>query len=308
LAGLNFISRSLYETKFFLRLYIERKTASKYSELIIQGTIIFIRIYPAETDSTITLEWAEYLPTLNPQCLPESALVLLHEGLGCVAMWRQFPQLLADHTGHRVIAYSRQSYGASSNLTYSRDVDFFKIEATEVLPAFLKALGVTNPILIGHSDGATIALLGAAYLPNIRATVVMAPHLFVEDISIQSISATKTAFSDNASGLREKLSQFHTDVDGAFYGWADIWLRTEFRNWTITEEIALIKTPLLAIQGHQDQYGTMRQIDELQRLALQAQLLKIENCRHSPHFDQPEQVLQAIKAFVTALEVSIVAK
>jgi pimeloyl-ACP methyl ester carboxylesterase len=287
---------------------VRGKIESKYGKLIIQGTTIFTRIYPDQTEIPVTIEWQEYFPTQSLSISAHSPLVLLHEGLGCVAMWRQFPQLLADQTGHQVVAYSRQSYGDSSKRHSARELDFFNIEATQVLPSFLKALSLRNPILIGHSDGATIALLAATYLPNVRATVAMAPHLFVEEISIQAIRATTTTFADVDSGLRDRLSKFHADVDGAFYGWSDIWLKPEFRNWEMTQEMALIKTPLLAIQGHQDQYGSMRQIDELQRVAPHTQLLKLDQCRHSPHLDQPEAVLQAIKAFVTALDVSTDAK
>jgi pimeloyl-ACP methyl ester carboxylesterase len=214
-------------------------------------------------------------------------------------MWRDFPQLLADHSGWRVVAYSREGYGASSPYQGSRAVEFLALEATRVLPAFLKALSISNPVLVGHSDGATIALLGAAYLTNIRAVVAMAPHLFVEDISVAAITRTKANYIDSDTGLREKLSKFHVDVDAAFFGWADIWLTPAFRQWNVAQAMVLIKTPLLAIQGEEDQYGTMLQLDELQRFAPQTQLLK---------FDQSEQVLQAINAFLTALPASTVAK
>jgi pimeloyl-ACP methyl ester carboxylesterase len=173
-------------------------------------------------------------------------------------------------------------------------------EAIRVLPALFTALNIDNPILIGHSDGGSIALLAATQL-KLAAAIVIAPHLFVEDISVAAISQTLATYNDATTQLRTKLAKFHADVDGAFYGWANIWLKPAFLHWNIEADIATITCPLLAIQGEQDQYGTMKQIDQLKIHAPHAQLLKLENCRHSPQFDQPEQVLTAIVRFLKSV-------
>lgn len=254
------------------------------------------------------LEYAWFYPPMGEQT--QTPLVLLHEGLGCVAMWKDFPQALSDATGCAVVAYSRQGYGASIGLKNSdaREIDFMHREAEQVLPEFLTELNIENPILVGHSDGASIALLAAAQARTIAAVVVMAPHLFVEAIAISAIAATHRVYGDPASGLKTRLAKFHQEVDRAFYGWADIWLKPAFAHWNIEEAIKAITCPVLAIQGEQDQYGTMNQIDQLKVLVPQTQLLKIPQCRHSPQFDQPLSVVQAISAFVTALRQSTEAK
>jgi pimeloyl-ACP methyl ester carboxylesterase len=244
----------------------------------------------------IELEYEYFHPSgVSPS---SRTIVLLHEGLGCVQMWKDFPQLLSDATNLRVLSYSRQGYGGSTPITGPRDVDFMRDEAVRVLPALLAALDIRNPILVGHSDGASIALLAAATQLPLAGVVVMAPHLFVEDISVSAISQTLAAFKDETTQMRSKLAKFHADVDGAFYGWADVWLKPEFLNWNIETDMRNITCPLLAIQGEQDQYGTMKQLDQLKIHAPHAQLLKLANCRHSPHFDQPEQVLNAIARFI----------
>jgi pimeloyl-ACP methyl ester carboxylesterase len=255
--------------------------------------------------------WLEYIwfyPAAVEQT--QTPIVLLHEGLGCVAMWKDFPQALSDVTGCAVVAYSRQGYGASVGLKKMevRKVDFMHQEAAQVLPELLAELNIVRPILVGHSDGASIALLAAAQAQSIAAAVVMAPHLFVEEIAISAISATRAAYADPTSGLRTRLAKFHQEVDRAFYGWTDIWLNPAFATWNIEEAMKAISCPVLAIQGEQDQYGTMYQIDQLKVLVPQTQRLKLPQCRHSPHFDQPQAVLQAISDFVTALRQSTDAK
>jgi pimeloyl-ACP methyl ester carboxylesterase len=244
----------------------------------------------------IELEYAYFYPSGVPTST--RTIVLLHEGLGCVQMWKDFPQQLSNLTNLRVLAYSRQGYGGSTPITGPRDIEFMRDDAVRVLPALLAALNIINPILIGHSDGASIALLAAAHQINLAGVIVMAPHLFVEDISIAAISQTLATYNDENTQMRTKLAKFHADVDGAFYGWANVWLNPEFLNWNIEADTTTITCPLLAIQGEQDQYGTMRQIDQLKIHAPHAQLLKLANCRHSPQFDQPEQVLSAIAGFI----------
>jgi pimeloyl-ACP methyl ester carboxylesterase len=186
-------------------------------------------------------------------------------------------------------------------ITGPRDIDFMRNEAVHVLPALLAALDIEHPILVGHSDGASIALLTAATQLPIASVVVMAPHLFVEDISVSAISQTLAAFKDESTQMRSKLAKFHNDVDGAFYGWADVWLKPEFLHWNIETDTATISCPLLAIQGEQDQYGTWKQIEQLKINAPQAQLVKLANCRHSPQFDQPMPVLAAIANFLKSV-------
>jgi pimeloyl-ACP methyl ester carboxylesterase len=246
----------------------------------------------------IKLEYAYFLP-INPASRSQT-IVLLHEGLGCVQMWKDFPQQLSNATNLRVLAYSRQGYGGSTPITGPRDIDFMRDEAVRVLPALLTALDINNPILIGHSDGGSIALLAATQL-KLAAAIVMAPHLFVEDISVAAISQTLATYNDATTQMRTKLEKFHADVDGAFYGWANICLNPEFLKWNIEAHTAAITCPLLAIQGEQDQYGTMKQIDQLKIHVPHAQLLKLANCRHSPQFDQPQAVLTAITQFLESV-------
>jgi len=223
-------------------------------------------------------------------------LVLLHEGLGSIAMWRDFPHHLAHATASRVVAYSRRGYGNSAPLTGARGVRYMHDEADVVLPDLLDALGIARPILVGHSDGASIALIHAAGPRGVAAVVAMAPHVMVEDVSVASIAAAREAYRTTA--LREKLARYHADVDGAFRGWNDIWLHPDFRAWNIEACLPRIACPILAIQGEDDEYGTMAQLDRIARGARDVELVKLGDCRHSPHRDQPDAVLDAIARFV----------
>jgi len=226
-------------------------------------------------------------------------LVLLHEGLGSVAMWRDFPARLATATGCRTLVYSRYGYGQSDAFAESFRPDFMHREAREVLPELLAALDIENPVLVGHSDGASIALLHAGDSRNrVAGLVVMAPHCFVEDISIRSIEAAKLAFE--TTDLPAKLAKYHRDVRRTFYGWNDIWLDPDFRSWNIEGCLAEIRCPILAIQGVDDEYGTMAQIEVIASKAIVTtgvELLKLADCRHSPHRDQPVAVINAIARF-----------
>ena len=170
------------------------------------------------------------------------------------------------------------------------------LEALQVLPALLAQLNIPCPVLIGHSDGGTIALLHAAH-HAVRACIVLAPHVRVEDVSVRAIEAAREAFEHGP--LRARLAPFHADVDGAFWQWNDIWLSPDFRHYDIRQEIASIRVPLLAIQGEDDPYGTMAQIDDIAAAVPQTQLLKLAPCGHSPHRDQPEAVAQAIENFLS---------
>jgi pimeloyl-ACP methyl ester carboxylesterase len=227
----------------------------------------------------------------------QPSIVMLHEGLGSVAMWRDFPQKVATTTGLEVVAYSRVGYGKSDPITTQRNVRYMHEEALVTLPALLEALGLERPILLGHSDGGSIALIfaGGARRP-LRGVIAMAPHVMVEEISVASIAQAKAAYQ--STDLRQRLARYHDDVESAFWGWNDIWLHPEFRHWNIEEYLPRIQCPVLAVQGEGDEYGTMEQIDRIRQQVAGAELVKLADCRHSPHRDQPEAVLAAIGPFV----------
>ncbi len=235
--------------------------------------------------------------------LDRPLVIFLHEGLGSVAMWKDFPLQLCEAASCRGLVYSRPGYGKSTPRD-SHDIwqpDFMHRQAFEVLPALLKVLGIdtaTNPpLLYGHSDGGSITLLFAARYPNnTMATIVAAPHIFVEDISVSSIEETKIAYQ--TSSLRSKLARYHDDVDSAFWGWNDIWLNPAFRHWNLTQAIKTISCPLMAIQGLDDEYGTLEQIRSIKRILPKTTLLEIPNCGHSPHRDQPEALIDACVSFI----------
>lgn len=252
----------------------------------------------------LTLDWAgrkvaiDYRWTDNA-ATGDAVMVFLHEGLGSVSMWRDFPDRLCARLGLRGLVYSRPAYGQSTPRPAGERwaPDFLQRQASEVLPVLLAALGIARPWLFGHSDGGSIALLYAALHPQaLRGAVVVAPHLFVEDISIASIAAAREAYLHG--GLRERLARHHQDVDSAFFGWNDVWLSNAFRDWNITQEIGRIRCPLLAVQGEDDEYGTMRQITEIRELLPSTELLALPHCGHSPHRDQPEALIDAVQDFM----------
>lgn len=224
-------------------------------------------------------------------------LVLLHEGLGSVALWRDFPQRLADATGSEAIVYSRYGYGQSAPLQEARAPRFMHHEALQVLPALCGQLQIKNPILFGHSDGGSIALIaaGSGLLP-VAGVIVLAPHVFVEEFSLTSIRQARENYL--TTDLKQKLARYHDDPDSAFWGWNDIWLHPDFRAWNIEEYLPRIACPVLAIQGEDDEYGTMEQIERIAAQAPNVELLKLAQCKHSPHRDQPEAVIQATTRFV----------
>lgn len=226
------------------------------------------------------------------------SVVMLHEGLGSVAMWRDFPARLAAVTGAEVIAYSRRGYGASSPRPASYGVDYMHAEARETLPRLFEFWGLDAPVLLGHSDGASVALIHAAEPDTpVRAVAVMAPHIMVEPISIQSIEFAREQF--HATDLKQKLGRYHDDPEQAFMGWNDIWLDPTFRDWDIRPLLSEIRCPVLAIQGEDDAYGTMAQIDGIAAAAGgPVRLLKLAGCGHSPQRDKPEETLAAIRAFL----------
>ncbi|HEV8233741.1 MAG TPA: alpha/beta hydrolase [Gemmatimonadaceae bacterium] len=224
-------------------------------------------------------------------------LVLLHEGLGSVAMWRDFPGRLAHATGCNALVYSRYGYGNSDPLTTPRPVRYMHDEALIALPELLDSLAIERPILVGHSDGGSIALIHAgSRIRPVAAVVTLAAHVLVEDISVASIAAAKMAFE--TTDLRAKLARYHADVDSAFWGWNRIWLDPEFRAWNIEACLPGIACPVLAIQGEDDEYGTMEQMRRIGAQVRDVELVELEDCRHSPHKDQPEAVLDVITRFV----------
>lgn len=225
------------------------------------------------------------------------ALVFLHEGLGSVAMWRGFPARVAEVTGCPAVVYSRYGYGGSDLLEAPFGVEYMRREAEESLPDLLATLGIAQPILIGHSDGASIALIYAGQHADVQGLVALAPHVFVEDISVRSIEEAKVAFE--TTDMQKKLARYHTDARKTFYAWNDIWLHPDFRRWNIESYLPRIRCPVMAIQGVNDEYGTMAQVEAIAaQVAGPCELVKFDACGHSPHRDQHDATLAAIVRFV----------
>lgn len=227
-------------------------------------------------------------------------LIFLHEGLGSVSLWRDFPARLASATGCGALVYSRAGYGASSPCSLPRPLSYMHDEAREVLPALLAATGIRRHLLIGHSDGASIALIhaGACPEPGLAGVICEAPHVFTEDVSVASIRQADEAY--RTTDLRTRLARHHGDnVDLAFRGWADAWLDPAFLHWNIEEFPPAIDVPMLLIQGRDDEYGTLAQIDAIEQGAgADCNRLVLRDCGHSPHRDQPERTFDAMAAFV----------
>ena len=224
----------------------------------------------------------------------------MHEGLGSVSHWKDFPARVAEATGCRVTVYSRYGAGKSDVLREPRGVRYMHDEALLVLPELLANLQIENPILVGHSDGASIALIYAGAHDRLRGLVVLAPHVFVEDLSVASIAEAKVAFE--TTNLAEKLARHHRDAARTFWGWNDIWLDPEFRKWNIEEYLPRITCPTLVIQGLDDQYGTMAQVEAIRRQGGgMVEVLALAECKHSPQRDQAEATLAAIGKFVTEI-------
>jgi pimeloyl-ACP methyl ester carboxylesterase len=253
----------------------------------------FARVLAGTREYSLEYRW------IAPARSDAPLLVFLHEGLGSVALWRDWPQQVCDTGRFRGLVYSRPGYGQST--PRARDekwpVDFMHTQAREVLPAFLRAVGVdstaTPPWLIGHSDGGSIALIHAAGFPEcVEGLVVLAPHVFVEDLSISSIERARETYL--TTDWKVKLARYHRDTDSAFWGWNDIWLDPAFRSWNIEGVLPHISQPVLAIQGEDDEYGTMAQVNSIAKRAPAAQVLALPACGHSPHRDQPQLTARAI--------------
>jgi pimeloyl-ACP methyl ester carboxylesterase len=256
----------------------------------------------------VDIDWAGRRVRIEHQWLAReregsSLIVFLHEGLGSLAMWKDFPQRLCDAAACRGLVYSRPGYGRSTprGAKEAWGLDFMHRQAHEVLPALLRALRIDAvakpPWLFGHSDGGSIALLHAARFPSrVAGAIVVAPHILVEDLSVRSIDEARQAYLD--TDLRERLARYHDDPDSAFWGWNRIWLHPPFREWSIEAEIESIACPLLAVQGADDEYGTLEQIRGIARRLPQAQLLELADCGHSPQRDQPERLIAASADFI----------
>jgi pimeloyl-ACP methyl ester carboxylesterase len=255
--------------------------------------------------SVIEISWRKRIIQIEYEWVGVTAidapiLVFLHEGLGSVAMWRDFPQQVATRLGMRGLVYSRPAYGASTPKDRKEvwELDFLHQQANEVFPSLLSALNINKPVyVLGHSDGGSIALLIGALQPNlVESLILMSPHIYVEDMTIKNIYQAKIEYEQGE--LKPKLAKFHQDVDSAFYAWNDVWLKPEFISWNIEKELALIECPILAMQGQQDPYGTMFQIKDIAKYVKRTELVEIPNCGHSPHRDSPIIVIDTIDNFI----------
>jgi pimeloyl-ACP methyl ester carboxylesterase len=227
-------------------------------------------------------------------------IVMLHEGLGSVSMWKDFPERLARATRCGVVAYSRHGHGKSERLGEKRLVEFMHREGTVVLPGLLARLEIERPILLGHSDGASICIIYAAASPaSPRGLILEAPHVFVEELTLNSIAKIRTVY--RTTDLPERLGRYHDHVEEAFWGWNDIWLDPKFRAWNIEDCLDSIRCPVLVIQGEDDEYGTLAQVRAIRRRLANTQTLVLPNCGHSPHRDQPTPTLETIAQFVRQL-------
>ncbi len=232
---------------------------------------------------------------------PDAAptLVLLHEGLGCVGLGNDFPNKLQQVTGCGVFVYSRAGYGQSSPVTLPRPLSYMHDEARDTLPALLDAIGFRRGLLIGHSDGASIVTIYAGTHQDHRVggLVLVAPHFFTEDPGIRSIEEARDAYE--TGDLRQRLARWHADVDNAFKGWNGAWLDADFRKWDITEQLAYIRVPMLIVQGEDDQYGTVKQIEVAQHECYcPVEVTLLPGARHSPQRDKPAETLEAVSQFV----------
>ncbi len=231
---------------------------------------------------------------------PASAptIVLLHEGLGCSALWREFPNLLSQATGCGVFVYSRSAYGQSDAVALPRPLDYMTLEAVNVLPRVLDHIGFNRGILLGHSDGASIAALYPASVTDhrVRALILLAPHFFTEPLQLKAIADARHEFEHG--DLRTRLAKYHNHVANAFYGWNDVWLNPEFTCWDISDSIEYWRVPVLAIQGDQDQYGSYRQLEAIEKRSYcPVEIELIKDCHHSPHLQKPQETLAAIAEF-----------
>jgi pimeloyl-ACP methyl ester carboxylesterase len=238
----------------------------------------------------------------GPQPHEAPTLILLHEGLGSAAMWGDFPEKLSAATGCGVFAWSRVGYGFSSPAQLPRKLDFMHVEAQEILPRLLDAIGFREGLLIGHSDGASIAAIyaGAVQDHRVQGLVLMAPHFVVEDVTINSIREIRQAF--DTTDVRQRFQRWHADADATVRGWTDVWMKNDFKSWDISDGLAYIRVPILIIQGEHDHYGTERQIEiAREECYCPVDALLIPGIQHIPHREAPEVTLKAIAHFAARL-------
>jgi pimeloyl-ACP methyl ester carboxylesterase len=246
------------------------------------------------------LELFTFEPPPGGDAALEPPILLLHEGLGSAGLWKSFPSLLAERTGRRVIAYSRYGYGRSDVLAEAREPDYMHHEGERVVPELLARLELPRVVLLGHSDGASIALVCAGTHPGLVAALVLeAPHVFVEDRSVAAIEAAAVAYRE--TDLRHKLARHHDDVDRTFWGWNDVWLDPRFRAWNIESYLPGVRCPTLSIQGDADEYGTLAQLDAISARIRDTQTVVLPGCGHSPHRDRQAETLNATAEFLSAL-------
>ena len=225
-------------------------------------------------------------------------LVFLHEGLGSIGLWRDFPELVAHSTGRAATVYSRFGYGRSDPSPWPRGPDYMHREALDALPQLLDALAIDAPVLVGHSDGASIALIYAGQSGRrVSALVLLAPHVFVEEESIAGIEAARVTFS--TTDLRDRMARHHDDAEATFRQWNDVWRSPAFRTWNIEDVLPGIAVPILVVQGAVDQYGTVAQLDAIEHGASgPVERLVLEGCGHSPHLERGPETLQAVTHFL----------
>jgi len=257
-----------------------------------------IEIHSMGRKMDIEVQW------ISPERSERPLIIFLHEGLGSISMWRDWPTSVCEALDCRGLVYSRYGYGQSTPrpLDEARGLDYLHVQAHEALPALLNALDLQDeqPILFGHSDGGSIALLYAALFPDsVRAIAVAAPHIFVEDITVEGIRKARDLYQ--STDFPARLARHHRDGDSVFYSWADIWLTPAFRKWNIEAFLDDIRCPVLAMQGVDDEYGTLEQIRGIQRRVPGTRLLEIPSCGHSPHRDQPQVVINALRDFLAEI-------
>ena len=244
--------------------------------------------------------WHGPAPDVSP------TIVLLHEGLGCVALWRDFPERLAERTGCGVFVYSRAGYGASDPVELPRPISYMQDDAVQVVPKLLDAIGFRRGVLLGHSDGASIAAIYAGSIEDhrVRGLILLAPHFFTEEEGLASIRAAGNAYE--TGDLKPRLARYHGDnVECAFRGWNGAWLDPGFEDWNILDSVAHIRVPILIVQGRQDEYGTLDQLDAAKEQAYcPVDTLMLEDCGHSPHLDQGEATLSGVTDFIKQLMVT----
>jgi pimeloyl-ACP methyl ester carboxylesterase len=236
---------------------------------------------------------------IGPRPGEAPTLVLLHEGLGCVGMWGDFPDKLQKATGCGVFVYSREGYGQSSPAKLPRPLTFMHTEAQDTLPKILETIGFQHGLLVGHSDGASIAAIygGSHQDHRVSGIVLIAPHFIVEDVTSTAIAEMRKAY--DSTDLRARLARYHTDVDATVHGWSDVWLKGDFRKWDLTEFLAYIRVPVLIVQGEGDQYGTVRQIEIAQEECYcPVEVALLPNAKHVPQREAPEATMKAVTEFV----------